>query len=457
VVTVPGAGGAEAPSRPNDWASLTSDSPDGVDLGGYRVRLGTYGRRTYSSEEFRPVLVLGPQRSYKTSGFAVPTILEWDGPALVTSVRRDVLDDTHKFRGQRGRIYVFDPAGALKGTPYERFRHSWDILDHCSTWDDCVRTANALTEARELRGLQDGDFWYSLAAQLLAPHLFAAARHGRSMSKVVEWIKTQEEFEVRSLLQATGNQVALTSAEDAWQREDRARSSVYTTASSVLRVFDYSDVGIDEPPFIDLESFLASPADTLYLCAPPEEQEEYRDLFTGLVRTVVRMAYAKNNRASDLRMDRPAGTEPAGSAEAEATPLLMLLDEAGNIAPLQNLTTLATTSAGTKIQLVTIFHDLSQMQDVYGLYAARSIVSNHSALVILPGARDDETLAYVENLVRGERIANTKEGTWSTPKWIRGMRRGTALLVYENLRPVVLTLRSRFNNSLIAGRAEGAG
>ncbi|WP_420312223.1 type IV secretory system conjugative DNA transfer family protein [Streptomyces sp. YS-B37] len=442
------------------WAQLTSDAPDGADLGGHRVRLGTIGERTFASEAFRPVLVLGPQRSYKTSGFAVPTLLEWDGPALVTSVRRDVLDDTYKYRMKRGSISVFDPAGSVKGTPYERFRHSWDILDHCKTWDDCVRTANALTEARQLTSSlksADGDFWGSLAAQLLAPHLFAASYGGLSMRKVVEWIKVQEEFEVRAVLQGAGDSKALRAAECAWERTDKIKDSVYTTAHSVLRVFDYDDVGVDDPPFVDLDGFLESSGDTLYLCAPPDEQEEYRDLFTGLVRTVVRLAYTRNNRAFDTVADRTAEdvASAAPSVEASVTPLLMLLDEAGNIAPLKNLTTLATTSAGTNVQMVTIFHDLSQMQDVYGLYPARSIVSNHSAFVLLPGARDEETLAYVQNLVSGERIANTVGGTWNGPKNIRGMERGTALLVYENLRPVVLKLRSRFNNETIRRRTLG--
>ena len=446
-----------AQQRGNEWENLTSDSPFGAGLGGHRVRLGTVHKRTFAAEEYRPVLVLGPQRSYKTSGFAVPTILEWEGPALVTSVRRDVLDDTHRFRGRRGNIYVFDPAGALKDTPYEKLRHSWDILDHCRTWDDCVRTANALTEARQLGGLESGDFWYDLAAQLIAPHLFAAARGGFSMGKVIQWMKTQEQDEVRDLLQDPECAAALLSAENGWNREDRSRSGVYTTASTVLRIFDYSDVSVDDAPFIDLDSFLSSPADTLYLCAPPEEQEAYRDLFTGLVRTVLQMAYARNNRAFDMRADASAATGPGPAAQPplDPTPLLMLLDEAGNIAPLKNLATLATTAAGTDIQLVTIFHDLSQVQSVYKLYPARSIVSNHSALVVLPGARDNETLSYVEHLVRGERIANTEEGTWNSPKYIRGLERGTALLMYENRRPIVVQLRNMFNNDRIKRRAAG--
>ena len=439
-----------------EWAHITSTDPTTRDLGGHRIRLGTAGGRTYASEDFRPVLVLGPQRSYKTSGFAVPSLLEWEGPALVTSVRRDILDQTYHHRSKVGKVHVFDPAGSLRNTPYNGLRHSWDILYHCKDWDESVRTGRSLTEARGVRGLSDADFWFSLAAQLIAPHLFAAARSGQSMRKVVEWIKTQEEFEVRSILQGTGNEASVRAAESVWQREDKAKSSVYSTAESALRVFDYESLSVDEAPFLDIDRFLASPSDTLYICAPPDQQEEYCDVFTALVRTVISGAYTKNLAILDSLADAALERKDSAQEQAEKLcPLLVLLDEAGNIAALDNLSTLATTAAGTHIQLVSIFHDLSQMQGVYTIFPARSIVNNHSALMVLPGSRDDETLGFVENLLRGERIANTQEGTWNSPRYIRSLERGTALLIYENTRPIVLRLRSLFNNEKLKKLSQG--
>jgi type IV secretion system protein VirD4 len=434
--------------RPDDWAVLATrdDAEDGRN---FRVRLGETRSREYASEEFRPVLVLGPQRSYKTSGFAVPAVLEWEGPAVITSVRTDVLEDTIGWRSRCGQVYAFDPAGALTDTPYARYRVGWDPLAHCRTWDDSVRMGRALTESgKAAAGLMESDFWFTLAAQLLAPHLFAAAANGYSFDNVVRWIKDEAEDEVRALLEATGHEGALRAAAAAWSRDGRVRSSVYTTAVSALRVFDYESTDILGRFFMDLARFLDSEADTLYICAPPDEQEEYQPLFTGLVRTIVRMVYAKNGSAG------AAGQTGVRGQAQDYCPLLLLLDEAGNIARLENLDTLATTAAGTRIQLISIFHDLSQMESVYGQYAAKSILNNHSAFMVLPGMRDVATLHFVEALLRGERVANTLEAQWAGPRPIRSMQRGEGLLVYENLRPIVIKLRSKFSTPRLRARAE---
>jgi type IV secretion system protein VirD4 len=433
-----------------EWGVLNDDDRPGGPSP-YRIRVGTYAGRVFASEEFRPVLVLGPQRSYKTSGFAIPAILDWGGPVVVTSVRTDVIDQTLGWRRQQGEAMIFDPAGALKDTKYASARHSWDLLDDCRTWDDSVRVANAVTEAGRLGGVREDGFWFSLAAQQLAPHFFAAARHGFSMADVVRWIKTQEEFEVRSLLQGIGHEGAIAAADAIWSREERTRSSVYTTTLSVLRAYDYDQSSVDEPPFIDLDGFLKSTADTIYLCAPPDDQEQFKPLFTGLVRTIIRKLYDHNNRAQDQAAGRRIVKE--GEDVVKVSPMLLLLDEAGNIAPLENLDTLATTAAGTQMQLVTVFHDISQIEGIYGVFAARSIVNNHSGLIVLPGSRDESTIGYLITILEGERIAGSTEGTWNSARPIRGLQRGNAMLIYDNLRPIILQLRSSRTDSEIARRA----
>jgi len=270
------------------------------------------------------------------------------------------------------------------------------------------------------------------------------------MADVMRWIKTQEEFEVRALLQNTGLDFAIHAAESAWQREDRARSSVYTTLESALRAFDYVESGVGLGPFIDIDRFLSAPADTLYLTAPPDEQEEYQPLFTGLTRTVIREVYLRNQSAHDHRSGEDQ--DQTGLIADQGCRLLLLLDEAGNIARLENLSTLATTAAGTSVQLISIFHDISQIEALYGRYEAQSIVNNHSALMVLPGTRDISTLSYLESLLKGERIGYSSDAQWTGPRPIRSMNRGEALLIYENLRPILINLRTKFNDDDIRAK-----
>ena len=48
----------------------------------------------------------------KTTGFAIPALLEWDGPVLATSVKGDLLEDTITHRRAIGETWVFDPVGS---------------------------------------------------------------------------------------------------------------------------------------------------------------------------------------------------------------------------------------------------------------------------------------------------------------------------------------------------------
>ena len=49
-------------------------------------------------ERRHSLLVVGPTQSGKTSGLAIPALLEWQGPVLATSVKGDLLGHTEAAR-----------------------------------------------------------------------------------------------------------------------------------------------------------------------------------------------------------------------------------------------------------------------------------------------------------------------------------------------------------------------
>ena len=118
---------------------------------------------------------------------------------------------------------------------------------------------------------------------------------------------------------------------------------------------------------------------TAYLCAPAHEQRRLQPLFATLVQEIVAHAY-------DRTTETGKPLDP---------PLLLVLDECANIAPLRDLATLASTGAGQGIQLVSVFQDMAQINAVYGRDRAPTIVSNHRAKVILSGIADPQTLEYL--------------------------------------------------------------
>ena len=127
---------------------------------------------------------------------------------------------------------------------------------------------------------------------------------------------------------------------------------------------------------------------TAYLCAPAHEQRRLQPLFATLVQEIVAAAYER-------------ATETGKPLDP---PLLLVLDECANIAPLRELATLASTGAGQGIQLVSVFQDMAQINAVYGRDRAPTIVSNHRAKVILSGIADAQTLDYVARLLGDEEV-----------------------------------------------------
>ncbi len=185
------------------------------------------------AEPAQSLVVVGPTQSGKTSALAVPAILGWEGPVLAASVKSDLLRHTRQHRAGRGQVWCIDPTRST-GAPASE----WTPLGACSAWPGARRMAADLCETAKADGTTaDGEFWYATAAKLLAPLLFAAAVRGGSMADVVRWVDLQEVGEVSDILETAGLPEALEAARASWCRDERTRSSVYTTAETVLAPF----------------------------------------------------------------------------------------------------------------------------------------------------------------------------------------------------------------------------
>jgi type IV secretion system protein VirD4 len=386
-----------------------------------------------AAEPAQSVVVVGPTQSGKTSSLAVPALLAWDGPVVAASIKGDLLRHTWRARAAGGRVWCIDPTGST-GMPASQ----WSPLSGCGDWHRACRMAADLTESAKGDGTTaDGEFWFATAAKLLAPLLFAAARSRRTMADVVRWVDTQDVTEVAAALEQVGLDEALAAARATWCRDERTRSSVYTTAETVLAPFSQST----PPGAASFEpSLLFGDAHTLYLCAPANDQRRLRGFFTALTTQVLSHAFALSTRSG-----RPL--DP---------PLLVVLDEAAHIAPLAELDGLAATCASHGIQLVTVWQDLAQVRARYGARAP-TVLNNHRAKLFLPGIADPDTLEYASALIGDEEntassITRDQHGARSTtsmvtprrllsPAELRCLPRGQAVLVYGTLPPARLRLR----------------
>lgn len=417
-----------------------------------RLSLGRHrGRRLYA-EQRHALVAFGPPQSGKSAGLAVPALLEWKGPAVASSIKTDLLGGTFARRRELGRVFVFDPF-ELSGVASQ----TWSPLNRAGTWDGALEVAWRLAAAGELdqRAVEGGDFWAIAAEQRLAPLLFTAARTDGGVPALVRWTYGQGARELDEALARLAGEARddaeLADAHAAYDavrafeaQADRTRSSIEATAQALLRAYRFTRVARSARTCEITADRLLDEAATLYLIADAKASKLLRPIFLALLGEIVDRAYER-------------ATVAGGQLEL---PLLLCLDEAGNVAPLPNLAEIASTAPSHNIQLVSIFHDLAQARSRYGRQA-ETVINSHRARMLLPGVGDLDTLRYFAGLVGEEEIEEITRTTGAGgPSRSTGRRRRPlvaaealrllpdrhALLVYGRTAPVQVRLRMWFED-----------
>ena len=443
-----------------------------------RLILGRAGRQLVATEDAhagRPargrdarrgdrssVLVIGPTRCGKTAN-AIAGILDWSGPAILSSVKADLMSATLAARRRLGDVRVFDPTAST-----DQPCAGWSPLRASDTLTGAQKAARALTDSSPRHGAENLDFFLSLGEQLLWPMLWVGAVSGCTMRDIVRWVLTQDRptdagpGEIAPLLDAqlyaldAARQEEAASALDAmsaaWLLDDRTRSNVYATVQTLIRAWaDPTVAASAETQDVDLDWLLAG-SNTLYICAPQHEQARLAPVFGGLIGDLVQQAF-----------------ERAGRNNRPLPPTLLVLDEAGNT-PARWLPGVASTCAGIGLLLVTIWQSKAQIDAAYGRLAD-SVITNHGTKIIFSGVSDPATLEYAARLLGDEEILrrsttldldsgrrSISEAVHSTrlvpAHVLRQVRPGQALLVHGTLPPAHLHARPYFRDRRLRRLAE---
>lgn len=411
------------------------------------------------------VVVVGPSRSGKTSGFAIPAILEWNGPVIAFSVKDDLLRNTIHRRQRVGTVQIFDPRRALPdgyGTP-----SCWTPLRRCGTLAGASRAAKALM-AGVSSGQEKDPTWNRRAGELLAPYFLAAALDHRDMGTVAQWVDEQDGVhrgrgeDEEELGEAEAILVAAETEDSAIAlRRLRAicgivaatRDGIFSNASSAIAPWVDPEVAASAARSeITLERLFEGNS-TLYAVAPAHHQAELEAVFVGLVQDLLDDAYEFAQRNHGVLPRR----------------LLLVLDEAANIAPLQDLPRYASTLAGIGVTLVTIFQDAAQIKTRWK-DAAPTVLNNHIAKLALSGISDKETLELLSTLLGEEEYTQTSRSQQSTggsstsestavrklvpADLIRRIPSGQGLLLYGSLLPAHVVLRPWYRDPALRALAD---
>jgi type IV secretion system protein VirD4 len=430
--------------------SLTNPQPADV---GYRLGRSR-GITVWASVE-DSVLIIGPPRSGKGAHIVINAILDAPGPVVATSTRPDNLTTTLLARQRSGPVAVFDPQQLAAGVPAGL---RWSPIRGCEDPLTAMIRAAGLAAGTGLAagGVDGGGFWEAKTRTALQSLLHAAALDHRSPAELFRWtLDPAAAHDAVSILLSTP--AAATGWGDSLQAmlesDPRTRDSIWQGVSLSLgaladpRVLNV--VSPSEAEEFDPEAFLRSNG-TLYLLATGAGSNNSAALVSAFVEDLVETARRLAARSPGARLDPP---------------LLLALDEIGNLAPLPSLPNLMAEGGGSGITTMPVLQSLSQARTKWSDNATGAIWDSSIVKIVLGGTSNSRDLQDLSTLI-GERDEATDSSTVGDrgsrssqrsirrvpimpPDTIRTLPFGTALIMLRAAPPLLARL------SMWTARADG--
>lgn len=419
--------------------------------------------RLLAGADCTSAIAFGPNGSGKTVSLVVPAALEWQGPIAVSTAKGPDLDYMLTARQQMGPVHIVAPVG-LPG----RKTSCWSPVAYATDPASAARMARWLADAVAMDDPASKP-WVTQARQFLGPVLLAANLSGGGVDALVDFVQRGKgsEQEVRSVL--SGSQYA---------RFLRQYTSIWTNlhADGIGSVLFTANNVID--PYLDpiirasavrsdftAEDILFGDG-SLFLVSPPSESKALSPLFTACLATLV---YAIEREFDRLNVGGGPGVPPKPLPRR----VLFDLDEAGNVFKYSGLAQLSTTSRAMGLQLFTIWHDLSQLESLYGEKDAQTILSQAKLRMVLPGMGDKDSLEHFSEALgntvrrrssvtnasdgRGSTTSNQHESPLMAPWQIRQLVIGHALVQYDNLPPMKVKMRNAETDKRLLALGNGRG
>jgi type IV secretory pathway TraG/TraD family ATPase VirD4 len=431
------------------WATARDERvmavPDAPESRPHRLVAGRSKRtgRCIAGEDCVSAVAFGPNGSGKTVGLIIPNVLEWQGSVVMTTAKPQDLGPVLARRAALGPVWVVAPGGA----PGVRTA-AWSPVEYATDADAADRMAEWLVDSSGMTGDPKARPWNAQARKYLKGLLLAARLSGRGISGFIEWAYEGElgRDQVEQILTDHGFLEALREYRSTWRIHEEGKGSVMFTAFGLADTYNRPSViaSAARSDFTPGHFFGERPA-TLLLVTPQSEVDRFTPYFTALISSIVHEAEQEAARVGGPVSPR----------------LLLALDEAGNVFRYPRLPHLLTTGRGNGVQLLLAYHDIAQLEHLFGgRDVARTVVSNAKMRILLPGVGDLETLRYFSDLLGQTRISMGSSQTGPDGRRSRSeaeqrealaplhllqqMPDGEAVVLYQNVPPAKVKLRRWF-------------
>ncbi|KDE97173.1 Type IV secretory pathway VirD4 components-like protein [uncultured Mycobacterium sp.] len=334
------------------------------------------------------VLVSAPTGTGKTRSVLAPAAVLWGGPAVVVSSK----DDLFQLVAQRryGPSALIDLRPDYDATYPGVTSMSFDPTKMITTPDQAVTAANTMMQMSAVGmgsgadSVSDAGIWESNTEGPLAAMLFAASLNGQGMDWVLLAVDNME-WEDEKLPVEPGWQMAAVAVQEfplfynALRRtlnmDPKQRDSIALTMRKAVMPWMRLSLRGNQPDAFSAD-FLDDPDATLYVLSSPEGA--IAGAAVTLLENLVKLWRAKTARKEMMHR------------------LLVVIDEAANVAPMPALRRHVGEGRGLGVNLLLAVQASSQFDTVYGSAYANELRDIFPAALILFGAPEMEMLRRAE-------------------------------------------------------------
>ncbi|WP_410570357.1 type IV secretory system conjugative DNA transfer family protein [Amycolatopsis sp. cmx-4-61] len=385
-------------------------------------------------------LVVAPVRMGKTGRQAVQDIMLAPGSIVATSTRFDLLELTIMERQRMGAVMVFDPESR---TPWPS-KLRWSPIAGCEDYDTALRRAIAICSARPLGDTKGGGYFGGSAEGVLAALLHAAALSGAGVDELRLWTTTKSRRPEQILdthpAAAFGVAAELRGILDsaASNNDSSGGGAIYSTLALLLRPLaspktrDACTPRAGEPQ-LDIDALVRSGRDTLYLVSRGRKNSA-APIVNALMSEVLHRAEILSQFQTDEQLTSPAFAE--GDLRLDP-PLRVVMDEAANVSPQEDLSMRLADSGGRGIELYVFVQSFSQLRQRWGPEQAIEIWDNASVKLILGGLSNYRDLEAMSRLLQERAIDQTSVSTGPGRSQVQVSQRYRSALPINQIRELV--------------------